>query len=75
MENSIIESGKKYRKGLVSLAEAATLARVSIYDMMDYIQREKIQPAELSDQELKENLADADRIFNTTMNKHKSNKK
>ena len=35
------EAGEIYRKGLISLAEAATLAEVSIYAMMDYVEREK----------------------------------
>jgi metal-responsive CopG/Arc/MetJ family transcriptional regulator len=31
---------EKYRKGIISLAEAATLAKVTIYDMMEYCKRE-----------------------------------
>ncbi len=55
--------GEKYRKGLVSLAEAANLAKVSIYEMMDYIEREKIQPAALSEEEMEEELKNATKIF------------
>ena len=40
----LIEAGEKYRKGLIGLEEAAALAKVSIYEMMDYIEREKIHP-------------------------------
>jgi len=50
------ESGEKYRKGLASMAEAATLAKVSIYNMMEYIERERIQPPSLTDPEMEEDL-------------------
>jgi len=33
-----------FRKGFVSLQEAATQARVTLYEMMDYLQKEKIRP-------------------------------
>ena len=36
--------GELYRKGLVSLQEAATQANVTIYEMMDFLQKEKIRP-------------------------------
>jgi predicted HTH domain antitoxin len=54
--------GEKYRKGLVSLAEAANLAKVSIYEMMDYIEREKIQPVDLSEEEMEEELKNATKL-------------
>lgn len=38
------ESAKNYQKGLISLAEAATQAEVSIWEMMDYIQLHNIRP-------------------------------
>jgi len=38
------ESAKLYQKGIVSLQEAATSAEVSLYRMMEYIQREQIRP-------------------------------
>jgi len=57
------EAGEKYRKGLVSLAEAATLAKVSIYDMMEYVEREKIQSPALTDEEMEEDLKSAKRLF------------
>jgi predicted HTH domain antitoxin len=50
------EVGEKYRKGIVSLAEAATLAKVSIYRMMEYVEREKIQAPSLTDAEMEEEL-------------------
>lgn len=56
-------SGEKYRKGLVSLAEAATLADVSIYEMMEYADREKIQPPALTKEEMEEDLERSEKIF------------
>ena len=43
-EHKLKEIGEKYRKGFISIVEAAALAKVSISEMMDYIEREKIQP-------------------------------
>ncbi|MHA1148656.1 MAG: UPF0175 family protein [Promethearchaeota archaeon] len=58
------DAGEKYRKGLVSLAEAATLAKVSIYDMMEYAEREKLQPPALTEDEMKAELEMSKKIFN-----------
>ncbi len=57
------KAGKKYRKGLVSLAEAATLAEVSIYEMMEYREREKIQAPSLSEEEMEEELKKSKELF------------
>ena len=62
-EYKMKEAGERYRKGLISLAEAAILAEVSIYTMMDHIEREKIQPRALSDKEMKEELIKAKELF------------
>ena len=62
-EYKMKEAGERYRKGLISLAEAATLAEVSIYAMMDYVELEKIQPRALSDKEMKEELIKAKELF------------
>ncbi len=62
-EYKLKEAGEIYRKGLISLAEAATLARVSIYVMMNYIEREKLYPQSLSDEEMEEELKKAKKIF------------
>ncbi len=56
-------SGEKYRKGLVSLAGAATLAKVSIYKMMEYVEREKIQAPFLTYHEMEEDLKRSKKIF------------
>ncbi len=62
-EYRLKESGEKYRKGLVSMAEAATLAKVSIYTMMDYVDREKIQSPSLSDSEMEEDFKRSKELF------------
>ena len=63
IEYRMKEAGEKYRKGLVSLAEAATLAKVSIYEMMEYIEREKIQAPPLTEEEMEEELKRAKNLF------------
>jgi predicted HTH domain antitoxin len=62
-EYRLKDVGEKYRKGLVGLAEVATLAEVSIYKMMDYIEREKIQPPSLTNVEMEEELKSSRKIF------------
>ena len=48
---SIKESAKLYQKGIISLQEAATASKVSIYEMMEYMEREKISPPPQSPEE------------------------
>jgi len=62
-EYKMRDMAEKYRKGFVSLAEAATVAGVSIYEMMDYLDREKIKPPETTIDEFNEALEDARKIF------------
>ncbi len=62
-EYKMREMAERYRKGLVSLAEAATVAGVSIYDMMDYLDREKITPPQTMDDEFNDALNDARMII------------
>ena len=52
-----------YRKGLVSLQEAATSAKVSLYEMMDYFQKEKIAPPAQSTEEIMQDLNNSKKIF------------
>lgn len=56
-------AGEKYRKGLVSIAEAATLAEVSIYEMMDYIYGEKLQSPSLTKKEMEDELRNSEEIL------------
>ena len=61
---SIKESAKLYQKGIISLQEAATASKVSIYEMMEHIERHGIYPKELSDQEMEEHFEYAKKILN-----------
>ncbi|TFG25642.1 MAG: ribbon-helix-helix protein, CopG family [Promethearchaeota archaeon] len=56
-------AGEKYRKGIVSIAEAATLAEVSIYEMMEYISREKLQSPSLTKKEMEDELRNSEEIL------------
>ncbi len=52
-----------YRKGTVSLQEAATQAQVSIYQMMDYLETQKITPPAQTDEEMQEDIERSKRVF------------
>ncbi len=55
--NSLIYSmGELYSKGVLSLQEAATKAKVSIYQMMKYIEQKKIRPPSETEEELNNEL-------------------
>ncbi|MBA7514480.1 hypothetical protein ES705_06510 [subsurface metagenome] len=41
-----------YRKGIVSLQEAATQAKLSLYEIMEYVQKENIQPPDQTKEEV-----------------------
>ncbi|MBA7649936.1 hypothetical protein ES703_57735 [subsurface metagenome] len=41
-----------YRKGIVSLQEAATQAKLSLYEIMEYVQKENIQPPDQPKEEV-----------------------
>ncbi|MHA1610888.1 MAG: hypothetical protein ACTSYU_02450 [Promethearchaeota archaeon] len=62
-EYKMKNASEKYRKGVVSLAEAATMADVLIYDMIEYCQREKITAPSLSEEEMLEEFESANIIF------------
>ena len=49
-----------YRKGLMSLQEAATEAEVSLYEMIDYLQKERIRPPIQSKEEIRREIDDLD---------------
>jgi len=41
-----------YRKGIVSLQEAASQANISLYEIMEYVQKENIRPPDQSKEEI-----------------------
>jgi predicted HTH domain antitoxin len=51
-EYEIKRTTELYRKGIVSLQEAASQANVSLYEIMDYVQRENIHPPDQSKEEI-----------------------
>ena len=67
-EYKMKEFSEKYRKGLTSLAETATLANVSIYEMMEFCQKELISPPSPSDEILEKERNDAKDIFQKIAN-------
>lgn len=52
-----------YRKGIVSLQEAAYQAKVTIYQMMEYLEANKIFPPPQSDEEIQQDINRSERIF------------
>ena len=67
-EYKMKESAEKYRKGLVSMAEAASLANVSIYAIMEFCQREQITAPQPSENEIKQEMKHAQQIFKKLKN-------
>lgn len=51
-EYEIKEMTSLYQKGIVSLQEAASQANVSLYEIMEYVQRENIHPPDQSKEEI-----------------------
>ena len=58
-----------YCKGIVSLQEAASAVKVSLYEMMDYIQKEKIRPPVQTKEEITAELARSREILEETKKK------
>src|SRR5271157_4511089 len=52
-----------YRKGGVSLQEAATAAKVSFYDMLDFVTKENIRPPIETPEEIEEDFVQGEEIF------------
>ncbi|MBN2154220.1 MAG: hypothetical protein JW839_22385 [Candidatus Lokiarchaeota archaeon] len=43
-QHEMKKAAEYYRKGIMSLQEAATSAEVSLYDMIDLVEKERIRP-------------------------------
>ncbi len=52
-----------YRKGIVSMQEAAYQANVTVYQMMDYFAEKKILPPPQSDEDIQQDINRSERIF------------
>jgi predicted HTH domain antitoxin len=62
-EYKIKEFGELYRKGIVSLQEAATGAQVPYYQMMEYIQQEHIRPPTQSREDFQQEIQKSMKIL------------
>ena len=56
-EYKVQEFAELYRKGIVSLQEAATGAKVSLYKMIEYVQTEKIRPPTQTKEDFEDEVA------------------
>jgi len=66
--DNVIEIRKKkmaelYQKGTLSLQEAANAAKISIFEMLDYIHMQNIHPPEFSVQELESQFEKAQHLL------------
>ena len=52
-----------YQKGIVSLQEAASQANVSIYEIMEYVQKENIRPPDQAKEEIIAEIEDSKKYF------------
>ncbi len=52
-----------YHNSTMSLQEAATAAKVSLYEMMDYVEQREIYPKEMSDEEMEEHFSYAQEVL------------
>ena len=52
-----------YQKGIVSLQEAASQANVSLYEIMEYVQKENIHPPDQAKEEIIAEIEDSKKYF------------
>jgi len=62
-EYSLKKSADSYRKGNISIEEAAVRAKVSIWKMMDYIKENNITPRPETPDEMEDGLKRTAEIF------------
>ncbi|MHA1378116.1 MAG: ribbon-helix-helix domain-containing protein [Candidatus Helarchaeota archaeon] len=62
-EYEIIQMADLYKKGIVSLQEAASQANVTLYEIMEYIQRENIHPPDQSKKEIIAEIEESKKHF------------
>ncbi len=62
-EYNMKEMAEYYRKGVVSLQEAASSAKVSLYEFMDYIRKEKLRPPLQTDKEIADEFTRSKQFF------------
>lgn len=62
-EYEVQKMARLYQKGVVSLQEAATQAKVSLYEMMEYVNKENIHPPEQTDEEILTEIEESKKYF------------
>jgi len=62
-EYDIKQMTELYQKGIVSLQEAASQANVSLYEIMEYVQRENIHPPDQSKEEIIAEIEQSKKYF------------
>ncbi|MBD3255781.1 MAG: ribbon-helix-helix protein, CopG family [Candidatus Lokiarchaeota archaeon] len=62
-EYDIKEMTELYQKGVVSLQEAASQANVSLYDIMEYVQKENIRPPDQTKEEIIAEIEESKKYF------------
>ncbi len=62
-EYEIKEMTELYQKGIVSLQEAASQANVSLYEIMEYIQKENIHPPDQPKEEILAEIEESKKYF------------
>ena len=62
-EYEIKQMTELYQKGIVSLQEAASQANVSLYEIMEYVQKENIRPPDQAKEEIIAEIEDSKKFF------------
>ena len=62
-EYDIKQMTELYQKGIVSLQEAASQANVSLYAIMEYVQKENIRPPDQAKEEIIAEIEDSKKYF------------
>jgi len=62
-EYDIKQMTELYQKGIVSLQEAASQANVSLYEIMEYVQKENIRPPDQAKEEIIAEIEDSKKYF------------
>ena len=62
-EYELKQMAELYRKGVISLQEAATQAEVTLFEMMEYVQKENIHPPDQSKEEILDEIERSKKYF------------
>lgn len=62
-EYDIKEMTELYQKGVVSLQEAASQANVSLYEIMEYVQKENIRPPDQTKEDILAEIEESKKYF------------